>query len=91
MPPSMEAKQPAPCYASADWHAIDRDPVHQAPVSMIVIQRIVPGRAIVPHSYRSRLPLQAALELFLHANCIEIVEEDQAFVTGPAFEMRCER
>ena len=38
----------------------------KAPVTVIVVQRIVPRRTIVPHGDRAGLPLYAALEFVAH-------------------------
>lgn len=46
-------------------HALNRDPVEIAPVPLIVIQRIMPGRPVVPHRQIARAPDVAVMEALL--------------------------
>jgi hypothetical protein len=43
-------------FAASQRHALDGDAVHQAALALIVVERIVPGRAIVPERDRAFLP-----------------------------------
>jgi hypothetical protein len=45
---------------SAQRRALDGDPVHQPPMPGIIIERIVPGAAVVPEGDRARVPLNPA-------------------------------
>ena len=66
--------------------ALHRDPMHQTARAMIIVDRIVPGRPIVPEGDRAFAPLEARLEF---RPCGMLVErrEGRAFLRGPALEM----
>ena len=52
-------------------NAIDSDPVHESPESLIVVDRLVPRGPVVPHGDIPCLPAHTALELGLFAMLIE--------------------
>ena len=45
--------------ANVQRHAFERDPVHQAPLAVVVVQGVVPGRAVVPERDRAFFPMEA--------------------------------
>ena len=73
-----------------DWHAIDCDAVHKAAVTMVVINRLVPGGTIVPYCDIARLPAYTALEFRLFAMVIKHLENSLRFLTAKLLDMRGE-
>src|SRR5438128_1801743 len=65
--------------------------MHQAALALIVIERIMPGRAIVPERNRALLPAEARLEFGARGVLAEVIEQRLALLRGPAFEVRRER
>ena len=51
--------------------ALDCDPMHIAAVAVVVVDRVVPCGAIIPHCYIAVLPAHATLELGLLAMGVE--------------------
>src|SRR5437762_4318326 len=64
--------------------ALDRDAVQEAALAVIVVEREVPGRAIVPQRQRALPPMEAAGEFGADRVAVEIVEERARLVIGPA-------
>ena len=57
--------------------ALDRDPVHQPPPSVVIVDRVVLDRAVVPERQRPRLPTEnrpAFREAFQRRRCIVPVD-----------------
>src|ERR1044072_1097752 len=68
-------------------HTLDRDAMHQAALALVVVQGVVPGRAIVPEGDRALGPGEAGLELRPRRMGVEEVEQRLALPRGPSFEM----
>src|SRR3954453_9144835 len=62
------------------------DTVHDAAISMIVVDRIVLGRAVVPEGERSRRPAEAAGEFRPHLVVEEEIEQWRALRLAHALE-----
>src|SRR5260370_28764759 len=68
--------------ASARPVAGERDAVHDAPVAVIIVDRIVLRAAIVPQRDRARLPTKAAGEFRARRSLEQINEDGRAFLLG---------
>src|SRR6266851_4153042 len=71
-------------------HALDRDAVKQATLAVIVVDREMPGRTVVPKGERAFAPMEAAGELRPDRVPIEVVEKRPRFLLGPAVEAQGE-
>ena len=71
-------------------HPFDGDPVHQASKAMIVVDRLVPGGAVVPHGDVPFLPPHAALEFGFLAMVVEHFKDRRRLVLSQPFDMGCE-
>ena len=60
--------------------------MHQAAVAVIVVERIVPCRAVVPEGDRARFPAEAVSVLRPGDMGVEPVEQRLALGVGPAVE-----
>ena len=58
----------------AQRFALHRDPVHQAPLPGVVVERVVPGGAIVPERDATDVPAEPAGVIFPGSDAIEIFE-----------------
>src|SRR5438445_10654311 len=74
----------APPVSSMHGRALDRDAVQQAALAVIVVDREMPGRAVVPQRQRALAPVKAAGEFGTDRVAIEIVEERARLVLTPA-------
>src|ERR1700730_6171929 len=72
--------------ASAQLLACDRDAVQEAAFAVVVVDREVPGRAVVPKAERAFPPLEAAGEFGPHRVAVEIIEQRARLLLGPALE-----
>ena len=54
--------------------ALDRDAVQEAALAVIVVDREVPGRAVVPQREGTRAPVEAAGEFRPHRMLVEILQ-----------------
>src|SRR5215831_12909580 len=70
---------------------LDRDPVHDAALAVIVVKRVVLGAAVVPDRQRARFPAEATGELGPHKVVFEIVEQRLALLNGHTIEPNCVR
>src|SRR5262245_2328117 len=66
--------------------ALDRDPVHDAALTVIVVERVVLGATVVPDRQGARFPADAASELGSHKVGFEIVEQWRALLNSHAIE-----
>src|SRR6185369_13243298 len=65
-----------------------RDPMHDAPVPVVVVHGVVLHAAVVPERERADAPLEAAGEFRLHLVLEQESEERDALVFGHPFEAR---
>lgn len=68
--------------ALADWHAIKGDAVHQAALAVIIVERIVPSRPVVPEGDRAFPPCEAGLELGPRRVLVKGIQQRLAFLPG---------
>src|SRR5579863_4068000 len=71
---------------SVERRALDRDAVQQAALAVIVVDREVPGRAVVPQRQRALAPMKAAGEFGPRRVAIEVLEQRSRLLLGPALE-----
>src|SRR5262245_14056264 len=69
--------------------ALDRDPVHDAALAVIVVESVVLGATVVPDRQRARFPAEAASELGPHKVALEIVEQRLALRNAHIIESNC--
>src|SRR6185437_3390618 len=81
---SSTASIPATRPESARHVAGQRDAVHDAAIAVIVVDRVVLRRAIVPEGERTCLPVEAAGEVGLHLVAEEEVEDRRALLLAHA-------
>src|SRR5436190_1466837 len=62
---------------------LDRDAMHQAAFALVIVQRIVPGRSVVPECDRAFLPFEAGLEFRPRSVLVEEIQERLALALGP--------
>src|SRR5215467_10019566 len=60
---------------SAERHALDRNAVQEPALTGIVVERIVPGAAIVPEGQRPRTPLESIGEFRPRRMLVEVLQE----------------
>src|SRR5215471_10111663 len=72
--------------ASVELPALDCDAVQEAAFALVVVDRVVPGRAVVPEGERAFPPLEAAGEFGPDRVPVEVVEQRARFLIGPAIE-----
>src|SRR6516162_7528549 len=70
--------------------ALDRDPVHQPPPSVVIVDRVVLDRTVVPERQRPRLPTEPASEFGAHRMIVEIVQQRRALCLGHVLEAQRE-
>src|SRR6516225_10790101 len=66
--------------------ALDRDSVHQPSPSVVIVDRVVLDRAVVPERQRPRLPTEPASEFGAHRMTVEIVQQRRALCLGHVLE-----
>src|SRR5271163_741027 len=64
--------------------------MQEATLAMIVVDRKVPGRAVVPEGERAFAPMEAAGKLGPHRMPVEVFEQRARFLVGPAVEAQGE-
>ena len=64
--------------------------MQEAALAVIVVDRKVPGRAVVPEGKRARAPMEAASELGRHRLPVEVFEQRSRFLVGPPVETQGE-
>src|SRR5260370_36081943 len=69
---------------SVQGRALDRDAMQEATLAVIVVDREVPGRAVVPQRQRALAPMKAAGEFGPRRVLVEIVEQRTRRLLGPA-------
>jgi len=79
---TVAAGDDRPLVRGFERHAIDGDAVHQAALALIVVERIVPGRAVVPERDGALLPAKARLEFRPRCMLAEILEQRLALLCG---------
>src|SRR5215471_15196777 len=57
--------------------------MHQAMVALVIVERLMPGAAIIPNGHRARAPLKATHEAILRDVLIEMVEQGRALFASP--------
>src|SRR4029077_861949 len=77
-------------YLSVERRALDRDAVQEAPLAVIVVQREMPGRAVVPQRQRALAPAEAAGEFRPRRMPVQIFEQRPRLLVGPALETQGE-
>src|SRR6516164_4199156 len=80
---AMGSAKPVALVRRFQLYSIDRDTVHQAALTLVVVKRIVPGRPIVPEGDRALLPFKAGLKLWPRGVLVEKIQERLALFLGP--------
>src|SRR6266849_9477740 len=69
---------------SVQGRALDRDAMQEATLAVIVVDREMPGRAVIPQRQRALAPMKAAGEFGPRRVLVEIVEQRTRLLLGPA-------
>src|SRR5207302_7425750 len=69
--------------------ALDRDAVQEAPLALVIVEREMPGRAVVPQGQRALAPPEAAGEFRPRRVPVQVVEERARLFVRPALEAQC--
>src|SRR3954453_22079739 len=72
--------------ASLQRAALDCDTVHQPALAVIVVDREMPGRAVVPQRQRPLPPVEAAGEFGPYRVPVEVAEQRPGLLVAPALE-----
>src|SRR5579863_8268335 len=75
---------------SVERRALDCDAVQQAALAVIVVDREVPGRAVVPQRERPLAPMKPAGEFGPCRVMVEVIEERARLFLGPAVKAQRE-
>src|SRR2546430_1834959 len=73
----------APPVSSMQGRALDRDAMQQAALAVIVVDREMPGRAVVPQRQRALAPMKAAGKFGPRRVMVEVIEQRPRFLLGP--------
>ena len=85
-PTSSEIRVPS-SGVSRELPAVDRDPVHAPGFAGVVVQGVVPGRAVVPERDAPPLPAEPARVLRARPDAVQILQEGLGLLDGLAIDV----
>src|ERR1043166_9659942 len=88
--PRARRAWPLPSVCRLQGNPLNRDPVHQPALAVVIVERIVPGRPIVPERDRAFLPFEPRLEFRPCGVLVQVIQKRPALLFGPTFEVRGE-